>query len=98
MLSIEILLNLKNSEASENLSGETKDFFNYLAIKSEVEEIDEKEILPEIKFCLKEIQSLEIKNKLNEISKEIKKAEEEKNFEKIKKLTQEFCQYAKEII
>jgi len=94
----EILLNLKNSEASENLSGETKDFFNYLAIKSEVEEIDEKEILPEIKFCLKEIQSLEIKNKLNEISKEIKKAEEEKNFEKIKKLTQEFCQYAKEII
>ena len=94
----EILLNLKKNLNSESLSDETKDFFNYLAIKSEVEEIDEKEILPEIKFCLKEIQSLEIKNKLNEISKEIKKAEEEKNFEKIKKLTQEFCQYAKEII
>jgi len=93
----EILLNLKNSEASENLSGETKDFFNYLALKSEVEDLDEKEIEPEIKFCLKEIQSLEIKSKLNEISKEIKKAEEEKNFEKIKKLTQEFSQYAKEI-
>jgi len=94
----EILLNLKNSEASENLSGETKDFFNYLALKSEVEDLDEKEIEPEIKFCLKEIQSLEIKSKLNEISKEIKKAEEEKNFEKIKKLTQEFSQHAKEII
>jgi len=90
----EILLNLKNPE---NLSGETKDFFNYLALKSEVEDIDEKEIEPEIKFSLKEIQSLEIKTKLNEISKEIKKAEEEKNFEKIKKLTQEFSQYAKEI-
>ena len=94
----EILLNLKKNLNSESLSDETKDFFNYLAIKSEVEEIDEKEILPEIKFCLKEIQSLEIKNKLNEISKEIKKAEEEKNFEKIKKLTQEFHRYAKEII
>jgi DNA primase len=91
----EILLNLKNPE---KLSGETKDFFNYLALKSDVEEIEEKEIGPEIKFCLKEIQSLEIKSKLNEISKEIKKAEEEKNFEKIKKLTQEFSQVSKEII
>ena len=91
----EILLNLKKPE---RLSDETKDFFNYLALKSDIEEIEEKEIVPEIKFCLKEIQSLEIKNKLNEISKEIKKAEGEKNFGKVKKLTQEFCQYAKEII
>jgi DNA primase len=95
----EIIFALKKNLNPESLSDETKDFFNYLALKSEVEEFaDEKEILPEIKFCLKEIQSLEIKNKLNEISKEIKKAEEEKNFEKIKKLTQEFHRYAKEII
>jgi len=94
----EIIFALKKNSRPENLSDETKDFFNYLALKSEVEEIEEKEIGPEIKFCLKEIQSLEIKSKLNEISKEIKKAEEEKNFEKIKKLTQEFSQHAKEII
>jgi DNA primase len=91
----EILLNLKNPK---NLSNETKDFFNYLALKSDIEEIDEKEISREIQFCLKEIRSLGIKTKLNEISKEIKKAEEEKNFGKIKKLVQEFNQLTKEII
>ena len=93
-----IILALKKNSGLESLSDETKDFFNYLALKSDIEEIEEKEIVPEIKFCLKEIQSLEIKNKLNEISKEIKKAEGEKNFGKVKKLTQEFCQLSKEII
>ena len=71
--------------------------FNYLSIKSEIEEIEEKDTVPEIESCLKEIQSLEIKNKLNQISKEIKKAEGEKDSKKIEKLTQEFNQLAKEI-
>ncbi len=70
--------------------------FDYLSLKAEVEEIEEKDIEPEIKICLKEIQSLEIKNKLDELSKEIKKAEEEKNSEKVKKLIQEFNECAKE--
>jgi len=103
----EILLNLKKRRELKqdsvqvkdlNLSPETQDYFDYLALKSEIEEIEEKAIPEEIKLCLKEIQSLEIKNKLNALTKEIKKAEEEKNFEKIKKLTQEFSQHAKEII
>jgi len=86
----EILLNLKKNLNSESLSEETKDFFNYLGLKSEVEEINEKEIGPEIKFCLKEIQSLEIKSKLNALTKEIKKAEEEKDSKKISDLSQRF--------
>ena len=71
--------------------------FDYLSLKAEVEEIEEKDIEPEIKICLKEIQSLEIKNKLDELSKEIKKAEEEKNSKKIEELTQEFNKLATEL-
>ena len=94
----EILTNLKKDPnfSPEKLSPEVQNYFSYLSLKAEVEEIEEKDIEPEIKICLKEIQSLEIKNKLDELSKEIKKAEEEKNFKKIEKLIQEFNEFAKE--
>ncbi len=96
----EIFVNLKRdlNFSPKQLSAETQDFFNYLYLKSEIEEIEEKEIPGEICFCLKEIQCLEIKNKLNEISKEIKKAEAEKDLAKIEKLTKEFNQCAREIV
>ena len=107
----EILINLKNNLkklspelAESKLSSrpfvktrEAEEYFNYLALKAEVEEIREKEILPEIQFCLREIQSLEIKNKLDQISKDLKKAESEKDSQKIEKLTQEFNQLSKEL-
>jgi len=95
----EILSNLKRdlNFPRQNLSQEAGDYFDYLGLKSEIEEIEENDILPEIKLCLREIQSLEVKNKLNKIAKEIKKAEEEKDLEKIKELSQEFNQCSKEI-
>ncbi len=74
------------------------EFFNYLSLKAEIEDIEEKEVESEIKYCLAELQSLKIKNKLDEISKEIKKAEFEKDSKKLEKLTQDFNQLAKEII
>jgi len=87
----EILIKLGNGE------NPTSDFFNYLSLKAEIEEIEEKDILPEIQFCLKEIQSLEIKSKLDQISQEIKKAEEEKDLKKIERLAQEFNKLATEL-
>lgn len=90
----EILINLKESQDLEKMPAETLDHFNYLSLKAEVEEMEEEFILPEIKFCLKEIQCLEIKTKLNQISTVLKKAEEEKDFQKIKELTQQFHQYS----
>jgi len=114
----EILLNLKEDIKFplEKLSQQSQEYFNYLSLKSEIEEvaetsshlppqaatrpsaIDKEAVLDETKFCLKEIQLLEIKTKLNEISKEIKKAEDEKDSEKIKRLTQNFNQISKELI
>ena len=76
------------------LSPEWADLINYCYLKAEIEEIEEKDILPEIQFCLREIQSIEIKNKLDQISREIKKAEEEKSSKKIEELTQEFNKLA----
>jgi DNA primase len=70
--------------------------FNYLALKSEIEEIEEKDIAPEIQCCLRGLKDIETKNKLDRISQDIKKAEEEKNWKEVERLTREFNQIAKE--
>jgi DNA primase len=94
--SVEILMNMKKelNFPLENLSPEALDFFNYVSLKSEIEEIEEKELMKEANLCFKEIRSLEIKGKLNEISNEIRKAEENKSPE-TKKLLEEFNFYSK---
>ena len=90
----EILTEIKNNssvDVGKKFAGKNT-IFNTLILKSEIEEIEEKDILPEIEQCFKEIKGMEIKNKLGRISKDIRKAEEEKNLEKIEKLTKEFNQ------
>lgn len=90
----EIILKLKNNSPPE--SGQNE-LFNRLSLAAEVEEIGEKEIEPEIMFCLKEIQSLNIKGKLDEISRDIKYTEEEKNDAKTKDLVQRFSDTASQL-
>ena len=69
-----------------------------LSIKSRTgKKIEKEKIFPEIEFCLKEIKSLEVKDKLNEISLTLKRAEEKKDAEKIRELSEEFNQWAKKI-
>jgi len=112
----EILMKLKKGAKIDS------DFFDYLALKAEIEEgeetssllpprsareveedkssspplavarevEEEKEIASEIQSCLREILLIETKNKLNQISQEIKKAEEEQNRKKVEELTKEF--------
>lgn len=85
----EIFVKLKENKKIDS------EMFNYLSLKAEIEELKKENILPENKFCSKEIQSLKIKNKLNGLSLEIKKAEEEGNLKKIEELTQKFNQIIK---
>ena len=87
----------KSSSFPFAVAREIEDYFNYLSLKAEVEEIEEKNVEPEIRLCLKEIKCLEIKQKLNQISGEIKTAEINKDLEKIEKLTQEFNKYSKSL-
>ena len=91
----QILECLKNKK---EVSSELSDFFNYLTLKAEVEtEEEEDDVEEEFKNCLREIKSLEVKNKLDNISKAIRKAEEEKNLELSSKLIQEFNHWTQQI-
>lgn len=87
-----ILTNLKkdpNFFKAGNSDPELQNLLNrlYFTAETEGEEIEPEK---EIQTCLCEIQTLETKNKLDEISQQIKKAEQEKNTEKINSLTEEF--------
>lgn len=88
-----------------NLPKEEADFLNYLLLKAEAEpffsgekshgavgclEANEVNLSQEFNHCLKEIKFWAIKNKLDKISHQIKKAEEEKNYQKVQELINEF--------
>ena len=62
---------------------------NYLSLKSEIEE-EEIDAEAEFKDCLREFRCLEIKNKLEKISKDIKIAEDGKKSGELEKLIREF--------
>jgi len=90
----EILVELKNNpnaDFGKKFAGGNA-VFNILALKSEIEEISEKEAASDVLNCVASLKSIKNQNRLNQLSKEIKKAEKEKNSEKIEKLTKEFHQ------
>jgi len=95
----EIFSKLKENPAKEikDLSPQAQEIYNENLLKSEIEEIEEEKILPEIKFCLREIKVSRIKTELSQISQEIREAEEEKNFEKAKDLIEKFNQLSKKL-
>jgi DNA primase len=86
----------KNSKLDgKDLEPEIVTWFNSLALMSEVEEIEEKDAILDIKYCIREIDSLELKNKLTEVTKEIKKAELERDDKKKEELTIKYNQLLK---
>ncbi len=91
-----IILTVLKDEQKPNI-GVEEDYFNYLFLKSEIEEIEEKDIVPEIQLCLKEIQFLKTKEKLDTISQRLKEAEFNGDVQAVNELTQEFHQYSKEL-
>lgn len=79
----------------KKITPQLSDFLNYLYLGAEIEELEEKALIPEIKNCLKEIKQIEVKNRLDEIAKAIKEAEVGGNSQKIEKLIQKFNSYSK---
>ena len=73
------------------------DFVNYLFLRGEVEG-ESVDCLAEVKLSLREIEKMETKNKLDEISHEIKKAEFEKELERVNNLTREFNKLANKLL
>ncbi len=93
----EILSNLKKDSIPEPnlLSPEAQNYFNELALKAEVEEIEEGDIEPEIQFCLKAMGTAGIKKELDDITKEMKTAENKKDQKKIEELSAKFNKVSK---
>lgn len=67
----------------------------YLMLKSEIEQIPTQDLDNEIKFCLREIKILDIKDKLNQLSQEIQKAEADKDLKKVQELMNKFNSYSR---
>jgi DNA primase len=96
----EIALNIKNNpnlNFQENFSPELSDFLNYLFLKTEVELNEEIDLGKETETCLREICLLGTKNKLEDAAQLIKKAEEERDWERVKSLAGEFNNLIREL-
>ncbi len=97
---IEIVNYLKNNKTSSpeislgTVSKELINRINYLSLRAEIEQTDT-DAEEEFESCLKEVKTLAVKDKLNKISREIKRAEGEKNFEEVQKLMEEFNHHSK---
>jgi len=68
---------------------------SYFSLRAEAEPIVCDNLCLEFNDCLKQLKTLVIKDKLNLISKEIKKAEELKDFKKVQQLVEQFNQYSR---
>jgi len=88
---------VKKIKSKEIDSAEDKFLANYLIFKVEHLEIEEKDILKEMDFCIRELKKNYLKEELAKISIEMKSAEETNNKEELKKLTKKFCELAEEL-
>ena len=93
----DLILKLKDNPQlkEKDLEMEVIALFNSLALMAEIEDIEEKDVASEIKYCLKEIDSLELKKKRAEITKEIKRSEMEKDTKKENELILKFNKLSK---
>lgn len=92
-----ILIGLKKNPAVnfQEALPEHADFLDYLAFGAEIEKAEKPE--EELQICLNEMEELEIKNRLDQISNEIKMAEGEKDSNRVQELIQEFNQLASKL-
>ena len=70
---------------------------NYLIFKAEYCDLEEKEALDEIKCAIREIKTYDLKQKMIQLSLDIKEAEDAKNKEKIGELRGKFYKLAEEL-
>jgi len=88
--------NFQDKAELEKFPSHLTDILNRLCLMAELEQEEEPE--KEILLCLKEIQNLEIRQKLDQLSLAIKKAEQENNQQQVDVLTQKFNKLSRELI
>ncbi len=90
--------NLDFNKILDGVMSDDDDFRNFLAaleLKGEIDIGEDNE--QEFKLCLLELKNLELKNKLNKISDDIKKAEVKKDSASVNSLIEEFNKLTKEL-
>ncbi len=79
----------------ESLNAELKNFLAALALRGEAEYQEDGQ--EEVLLCLLQLKNIELKSKLNAISEDIKKAEQEHDSHKVNHLVEEFNMLTKEL-
>jgi DNA primase len=99
-----VFIKLKSFKENFDLKSFQKDFSpeevyltNYLIFKVEYCELEEKEILDEIRCTIKEIKIYDLRDKMSQISLDIREAEENKDKEKIEDLRRKFYKLTEEL-
>ena len=73
--------------------------FNILSFRAEMEKLEEKDVQSEMRFCVNSIRSLNLKETIDGLYLEIKRAEEERDLKRVEQLTKRvhhLIQYGKE--
>ncbi len=94
---ISVMDYLKNNNPPiEESQKELQDLINQISLKAEILELDPGfDLEAEFSNCFREIKMIDVKNRLDEISCNIKKAEEENNFAAVDILAKEFDSFSK---
>ena len=83
---------------TENVKTEADKFLaNYLIFKVEHLNIEEKDVLKEMDFCIKALKENHLKEEMIKTSLDIKESEEKNDEEKKQKLKEKFCKLAEEL-
>jgi DNA primase len=91
------IINYLRSDKKEKIDENLKEKIDYLGIRSDID-LEKIDCDKELKSCLLEINIINIKKKLSEISNEIKKAEQEKDSVKVEKLKKEFNLHCQQLV
>ncbi len=83
------------AKLEEKADEELKSFLDTLSLRAEVEYEEDPE--EEIQLCLTELKSMKVKNRLREISEELKIAEENQDKERINNLIEKFNKLTREL-
>lgn len=86
---------IDNLEGKIELSDELKKLYSYLSLKADIEEGRDDHLVSELKFCLNEINNICLKDDLQKVTAELKKAEAKGDKKKVKKLLQQCRQLTK---
>ena len=84
-----------NLEGVVGFKSDLRNFLSMFSLRSEVEY--EEDGQDEIKLCILQLKNINIKEKLNKVSRDIKEAEKDKNYQKVDNLIEEFNQLTKEL-